>query len=187
MIGLCLAVATVTVFWPVKNHDFVNYDDQIYVFANPHLINGITFEGIRWAFTATRAGNWHPLTWISHLTDYGLYGLEAGGHHLTSLFLHVVNALLLFWILTRMTGGLWQSAFVAALFAIHPLHVGVRSVGVERKDVLSTLFWILTMAAYVRYVERPGLPRYLLVVLFFVLGLMTKPMLVTLPFRPSPS
>ena len=139
-------------------------------------------EAIRWAFTTGHAGNWHPLTWISHMLDIQLFGLNPQGHHLMNLFFHIANTLLLFFVLHRMTKALWQSAFVAALFALHPLHVESVAWVAERKDVLSTFFWMLTMGAYCYYVERPGLRRYLPVLLLFALGLMAKPMLVTLPF-----
>ena len=182
IICLLLVVATVLVFLQVKNHGFVNYDDHKYVTDNHHVRAGLTWEGVKWAFTTTHASNWHPLTWLSHMLDCELYGLNAGWHHVTNLLFHIVNTLLLFLILNRMTGALWRSAFVAALFALHPLHVESVSWVAERKDVLSTFFWMLTVWAYIRYVERTGIKTYLLVLLFFALGLMAKPMLVTLPF-----
>ncbi|MCP4682680.1 MAG: tetratricopeptide repeat protein, partial [Desulfobacterales bacterium] len=137
---------------------------------------------ISWAFTATYATNWHPLTWLSHIMDIHFFGIKPGNHHLTNVLFHIANALLLFLVLRRMTNGLWQSAFVAALFALHPLHVESVAWVSERKDVLSTFFWIMTMWGYCRYVERPRTTRYVLVIFFFMLGLMAKPMLVTLPF-----
>ncbi|MHC4423676.1 MAG: tetratricopeptide repeat protein [Planctomycetota bacterium] len=181
-IYLILALTTLVVFWQVRNHDFVNYDDPFYVYRNQNIQSGITLDSIKWAFTTGHAGNWHPLTWLSHMLDWQLFGPDAGWHHLTNLFLHIANTLLLFAVLKRMTGALWRSAFVAALFALHPLHVESVAWVAERKDVLSTLFWILTMAAYLRYVKQPCLSRYCLVVASLVLGLMAKPMLVTLPF-----
>jgi Flp pilus assembly protein TadD len=181
-ICLFLIGATLAVFWPLKNNEFVNLDDGMYVTENLHVQAGLTLKGLSWAFTTTRAGNWHPLTWLSHMLDCQLYGLKPAGHHLTSLLLHIVNTLLLFLVLKRMTGALWGSSFVAALFALHPLHVESVAWVAERKDVLSTFFWMLTMWTYVRYAERPRLNRYLLVLLSFALGLMSKPMLVTLPF-----
>jgi tetratricopeptide (TPR) repeat protein len=177
-----LTIATLLVFWQVNNCDFINYDDTIYITKNNHVQNGITIEGIQWAFTTGHTGNWHPLTWLSHMLDVQLFGLEPGWHHLTNLVFHIANALLLFLVLYRMTKAQWESAFVAALFALHPLHVESVAWVAERKDVLSTFFWILTMGAYCYYVERPNFQRYLVVVLFFALGLMAKPMLVTLPF-----
>lgn len=183
MVCLFLIVATISAFGQLRNHNFVNYDDSKYVTQNPHVQAGLTREGIIWAFTTSHAGNWHPLTWLSHMLDCQMYGLNAGGHHLTSLLFHIVNALLVFAVFNRMTkGALWQSAFVAVLFALHPLHVESVAWAAERKDVLSTFFWMMTMWAYVLYVELPRLSRYLLVLLFFALGLMAKPMLVTLPF-----
>jgi hypothetical protein len=181
-ICLFLTVASISTFWQVLYHEFVDYDDFQYVVENIHVRSGVTWEGIVWAFTATHMSNWHPLTWLSHMMDCQIYGMKAGMHHLTNLLIHVANTLLLFVILKRMTRALWRSAFVAALFALHPLHVESVAWIAERKDVLSTLFWVLTMLTYVRYVERPGLVRYVLVLLSFALGLMAKPMLVTLPF-----
>jgi protein O-mannosyl-transferase len=177
-----LALTTLLAFWQVKDCDFINYDDNVYITKNNLIQNGLTIEGLRWAFTTTHAANWHPLSWISHMLDIQLFGLNPRGHHLTNLLFHIANTLLLFLILNRMTKALWQSAFVAALFALHPLHVESVAWVAERKDVLSTLFWMLTMGAYVYYAERPGIPRYFAVLVLFALGLMAKPMLVTLPF-----
>ena len=178
-----LALATVAAFWQVHNFDFVNYDDPVYVTENEDVQAGLTRQGIRWAFSTGRAANWHPVTWLSHMLDCQLFGpSQAGRHHLTSLLLHVANTLLLFAVFREMTGGLWRSAFVAAAFALHPLHVQSVAWIAERKDVLSTLFWILTMAAYVAYVRRGKGGWYLLTLLVFAVGLMAKPMLVTLPF-----
>lgn len=182
LICIFLVVATLMAFWQVNNCDFSNADDAPYVTQNNHIQNGITMDSLRWAFTAHHAANWHPLTWISHMLDVQLFGLNPRWHHLTNLIFHIANTLLLFFVLHRMTKVLWQSAFVAALFALHPLHVESVAWVAERKDVLSTFFWMLTMGAYCYYVERPGLRRYLPVLLFFALGLMAKPMLVTLPF-----
>jgi Tfp pilus assembly protein PilF len=181
-IGLCLAMVTAVVYWPVTHFGFVNYDDPYYVYENPHLRAGLTLQGIVWAFTTNYRSNWHPVTWMSHLLDYQLFGLNAGGHHLVNVLLHVASAWLLFHVLYRMTAAPWRSAFVAAVFALHPLHVESVAWVTERKDVLSALFWMLTMWAYVRYVEQPGRHRYLLALGLYALGLMAKPMLVTLPF-----
>jgi len=170
------------VYAPVWHHDFVNYDDYQYVSENADVSGGLTWHGVWWAFTTGAAANWHPLTWLSHMLDVQLYGLSPGPHHLTNLLFHIANTLLLFGLLHRMTGALGRSAFVAGLFAVHPLHVESVAWVAERKDVLSTLFWMLTLSAYVAYVQRPRLRRYLVVLLFFALGLMAKPMLVTLPF-----
>jgi tetratricopeptide (TPR) repeat protein len=177
-----LTLTTMAVFWPVQDHTFVNFDDGRYIYENSHVPNGVTWKGVFWAFTTVHANFWHPLTWVSHMVDCELYGLNAAGHHLTNLVLHIANTLLLFLVFHRMTHAIWKSAFIAALFALHPLHVESVAWASERKDVLSTFFWVLTMGAYVLYVERPGLKRYLFVLLCFVLGLMAKPMLVTLPF-----
>ncbi len=182
LISFFLALITLAVFWQVYSFDFVRYDDDKYVTENCHVQSGLTKDSIVWAFTSVNVNNWHPLTWLSHMLDYQLYGLNPAGHHLTSLFFHIVNTLLLFFILKRMTGFIWQSAFVAALFAIHPLHVESVVWVAERKDVLSTLFFMLTLWAYIRYVECPRIYRYLPIVLFFAFGLMSKPMLVTMPF-----
>ncbi len=182
LIYLFLTIATLMAFWQVMSCDFTNYDDPEYVIKNSHIQNGITFEGIRWAFTTGYASNWHPLTWMSHMLDVQFFGVTPRWHHLTNLLFHLANALLLFYVLHRMTKSLWQSAFVAALFALHPLHVESVAWVAERKDVLSAFFWMLTMTAYVSYVERPGLRRYLVVVFVYLSGLMAKPMLVTLPF-----
>ncbi len=182
LVCLFLIVATLVVYWQMQHHDFVNFDDGKYVAENRHVQNGLTSESIFWAFTTAHGGNWHPLTWLSHMLDCRLFGLNPGRHHLTNLFFHIANTLLLFVVFRRMTGSLWQSAFVAALFALHPSHVESVAWISERKDVLSTFFWMLTMWGYIRYVDHLSVHRYLLVILFFVLGLMSKPMLVTLPF-----
>ncbi|MGO9136709.1 MAG: tetratricopeptide repeat protein [Syntrophales bacterium] len=182
LICLFLTFTVLAAFWQVNRCDFINYDDEDYITENSHIQNGITTEGIRWAFTTSHAANWHPLTWLSHMLDYQLFGLKPGWHHLANVFFHIANTLLLFLILNRMTRARWQSTFVAALFALHPLHVESVAWVSERKDVLSTFFWMLAMGAYILYVERPVLQRYLPVLIFFALGLMAKPMLVTLPF-----
>jgi tetratricopeptide (TPR) repeat protein len=182
IICLFLIVTTLAVYWQTLDNDFVNYDDDEYVTENTHVNKGVTFDGLTWAITSSYASNWHPLTWVSHMIDCQLYGLNPRGHHLTSLLFHVANTLLLLLILVRMTGTLWQSSFVAALFALHPLHVESVAWVAERKDVLSTFFMMLAVWAYILYVKKGKVMRYLLVVLFFVLGLMSKPMLITLPF-----
>jgi len=176
-----LILITVAVFWRVVGDKFV-YDDYEYLVENPHVQDGLTLESAAWAFVSTRCSNWHPVTWLSHLLDCEIYGMKPTGHLLTNLLFHLANVLLLFFILSRMTGYMWRSAFVAALFAVHPLHVESVAWVAERKDVLSTFFLMLTLLAYVRYVKQPGLRRYLLVAGLFALGLMSKPMLVTLPF-----
>jgi len=197
-VGLFLVAVVLLVFGQTYWHEFINYDDDWYVYNNPQVTRGLTWQGIGWAFTYSQIGHWHPLTWFSHMLDCQLYGLKAGGHHLTNVLLHAVNAVLLFLILRRMTefrsdksgggsapraGTLWPSAFVAAVFAIHPLRVESVAWVAERKDVLSGLFFMLTLGAYIRYVRGPSLLiRYLAVLLLFALGLLSKNMLVTLPF-----
>jgi tetratricopeptide (TPR) repeat protein len=173
---------TFLVYCRVGNFDFISFDDRPYVTQNPNVKSGLTPESMKWAFTTTYAANWHPLTWLSLMLDYEIFGLNAGGFHVTNLIFHLVNTVLLFWVFIRMTGSLWPSAFVAAIFALHPLHVESVAWIAERKDVLSTFFWFLTMLSYIRYVENKTLVRYLTVILFFILGLMSKPMLVSLPF-----
>ena len=155
MVLLCLLLALVTaaVYWPVAKHGFINFDDPDYVSANPRVQAGLTAESVKWAFTSFYASNWHPLTWLSHMLDCQLYGLKPAGHHLTSLLFHVLNTLLLFGLLKRLTGALWRSALVAALFALHPLHVESVAWVSERKDVLSAFFFLLTLWAYVRSAE----------------------------------
>ena len=184
LIGLCLVIVTLAVYWQVQYHDFVNFDDPLYVTENRQIQAGLTWEGVVWSFTSgTFVTNyWAPLTWLSHMLDFELYGKDPGGHHWNSLLLHILNALLLFGIMKKTTGALWRSGLVAALFAVHPLHVESVAWVAERKDVLSTFFWLLGMLAYTRYARQPELSRYFQVLLFFVLGLMSKPMLVTFPF-----
>jgi len=179
---LVLALATIAVYWQLYHNEFIDFDDDLYIVDNENVKSGLTRQGLIWAFKTTHAYNWHPLTWLTHMLDCQFYDLNAGSHHLTNLLLHVANALLLFLVIKRMTGNIWPSAFVAAAFALHPLHVESVAWASERKDVLSTFFWILTTWAYLRYAERPAFARYLLIVLFFVLGLLAKQMLVTLPF-----
>ena len=175
-------MAIVVVYFPVRHFWFVNYDDDVYVTANAHVQSGLTLRGLVWAFTTNHAANWHPLTWLSHMLDWQMWGGRAGAHHLVNVLLHVANTLLLFGVLTRMTASVWRSALVAGLFGLHPLHVESVAWVSERKDVLSTCFWLLTMWAYVRYVEQPSGRRYLSALGLYALGLMAKPMVVTLPF-----
>ncbi len=176
-----IVVLTVAVYWPVLHNDFISYDDTDYVTVNMMVRNGLSIKGFFWAFSAFHAGNWHPLTWLSHMLDVELFGLNPLGHHATSLLIHTLNAVLLCALLQRLTGFLGRSVIVALLFAIHPLHVESVAWVSERKDVLSTLFWLLTMWSYACYANRPGIKRYLSVVALFALGLMAKQMLVTLP------
>jgi tetratricopeptide (TPR) repeat protein len=179
--ALALSVGTLVVFARVCGNDFVNCDDPDYVTENVNVLSGFSGASLAWALTTTRSSNWHPLTWLSLELDHQLYGAAPWGYHLTNLLLHAANALVLFLAIQRMTHTLWRSAMVAALFAIHPLHVESVAWVSERKDVLSTLFWMLTLLAYGRYADRPGTGRYLAVMTFFALGLLAKPMLVTLP------
>jgi hypothetical protein len=176
-----LTLVTLAVFWQVNQYDFINLDDYAYVKDNSHIQSGITLDGLRWAFSTTYAEFWHPLTWLSLMFDYQLHGLNAGGYHLTNIILHILSALLLFWLFNRMTKAVWKSAFVAALFALHPLHVESVAWIAERKDVLSAFFWMLTLCLYVYYTEKPVIRRYLLVVFSFICALLSKPMVVTLP------
>jgi tetratricopeptide (TPR) repeat protein len=181
---ICIGLAGITlaVYAQVYRYDFVDLDDGDYVFENWHVRTGLDSHNVAWAFTTGYAANWHPLTWLSHMTDCQIFGLNPGPQHLVSLLLHVANTLLLFLVFQNLTGAQWKSGFIAALFALHPLHVESVAWIAERKDVLSTFFWLLTLWAYARYVRKPGFNRYLLTVIPFVLGLMAKPMLVTLPF-----
>jgi tetratricopeptide (TPR) repeat protein len=189
LICIVLSLLTLALYWPVREHSFINYDDPDYVAANPIVQNGLTGEGIKWAFTTTHSFNWHPLTWISHMLDFQLFGMNPGAHHLVNVALHLANSLLLFWVLMRVTGAPWRSGFVAAMFAWHPLHVESVAWACERKDVLSTLFWMLATLFYVRYAQakqnsksRAPARDYWLAIGSFALGLTAKPMLVTLPF-----
>ena len=200
LVCFLLVLMTLAAFWPVRHCEFVAYDDQEYVTENPHVRDGLTREGIAWAFRSAQFANWHPLTWLSHMLDCQLYGLKPQGHHVTNLILHLANTLLLFLVLRRTTGAVWRSAFVAALFALHPLRVESVAWVAERKDVLSTLFFMLTLWAHVKHVSgvrvqgsgpecgfvsrvTRHLSRYYwLALFFFALGLMSKPMLVTMPF-----
>jgi tetratricopeptide (TPR) repeat protein len=183
-LGICIALAGVTwlVFSQTLWHDFINYDDPHYVYENTKITGGLSISGIAWAFSHIHSLNWHPLTTISHMLDCQLYGLKAGWHHFTNVLLHTLAAMLLFLALQQMTGAVWRSAFVAAVFAIHPLHVESVAWIAERKDVLSGVFFMLTLLAYVNYVRLPRIRGYLVVVFLFACGLMSKPMLVTLPF-----
>ncbi len=179
--SIFLVFITLFSYLRVWNYPFLIFDDYRYVVDNAHVSAGLTLEGIRWAFTTVHEANWHPLTWLSHMLDCQLFGLNPGPHHVVNIIIHGISVLLLFLVLHRMTKAFWQSAFVAVVFAIHPLHVESVAWIAERKDVLSGLFWMLTLGAYVRYVERPVIKRYIPVLGFFALGLLTKPMLVTLP------
>ncbi|MRR14023.1 tetratricopeptide repeat protein [archaeon] len=183
IICMLLGFSILILYWQVIDFDFFDLDDFSYVKDNQVVNRGISFSGIKWAFTSVGySANWHPVTWISHMVDIQLFGLNAGMHHFINVVFHILNSILLFLVLEKMTGALWKSAIVAALFALHPQHVESVAWISERKDVLSTFFWILTMMGYVRYVHQPTATRYLSVILLFVLGLLSKPMVVTLPF-----
>ncbi|MBN1516197.1 tetratricopeptide repeat protein [Candidatus Sumerlaeota bacterium] len=182
MISAGLILLMLLAYEPVRHNDFVYYDDEDYVTKNVEVQQGFTLVNVIWAFTAeNNTANWHPLTWLSHMADVELFGLNPLGHHLHNLALHMLSVVLLFWLLQRMTGAAWRSAFAAMVFGIHPLHVESVAWAAERKDVLSALFFMLTLHAYVSYVRKRGALRYMLVALLFALGLMAKPMLVTLP------
>ena len=184
VLGVCffLVVITWLVFGQTVRYDFVNYDDNEYVYANPAITSGLTPQGITYAFSGRHARNWHPLTTLSHMLDCQLWGIRAGGHHLTNLVLHTIAVVLLFLVLKQMTGAIWRSAFAAALFAIHPLHVESVAWISERKDVLSAIFFMLTLGAYFHYARSPSLGRYVTMSIMFALGLLSKSMLVTVPF-----
>jgi len=198
-----LALVTIGLYWPATNHDFVNYDDNLYVTENPHVQGGLNPEGVKWAFSNPVAGNWHPLTMLSHMLDCQLYGLKPWGHHLTSVLLHALNTVLVFLLLRNLTGMLWRSMLVAAVFGLHPLHVESVAWVAERKDVLSAFFGLLALIFYASYAQkrsrverqesrantavsaldpRPSALDYSLALFFFALGLLSKPMLVTWPF-----
>lgn len=182
IIYFVLAIVTFAVFGQVYSYDFINVDDNVYVTENSHVKSGITPANVAWAFGTTDAEFWHPLTWLSLMFDYYLYGLNAGGYHMTNLILHILSTLLLFWLFSRMTGEIGLSAFVAALFALHPLRVQSVAFIAERKDVLSVFWGMLTLCLYVYYTEKPVVKRYLPVLFFFIPALMSKSIVVTLPF-----
>src|SRR5438093_4279677 len=182
LILVVLAVVTFGIYAQLIGHRFITFDDPSYIEENPMVNRGVTLAGLAWAFTTFHAGNWHPLTWIAHMIDSQLFGMIAGGHLLVSALIHAANTLLLFWFLLRTTHARWSSALVAALFALHPLHVESVAWAAERKDTLSTFFGLLSLIAYVRYAEAPSIRRYAWVAIILALGLMAKPMLVTWPF-----
>jgi protein O-mannosyl-transferase len=183
-----LAIGTLAVFWPITRHDFVNFDDPSYITENPNVRAGLTWHGLAWAFQIGYAAYWQPLTWISHMIDCQLFGLNPAGHHLVNILFHTANVLLLFLLLKNLTGAMWRSALVAAFFAWHPLRVESVAWATERKDVLSGFFWMLTLLAYARFanlskVQSPKSKKfYALALIFFACGLMSKSMVVTLPF-----
>ncbi|HUN55828.1 MAG TPA: tetratricopeptide repeat protein [Smithella sp.] len=181
IIYIVLVIATLAVFGQVYQYDFINFDDPVYITENGVIRNGVTPEGISWAFTTKHVGLWNPMVWLSFMLDSEFYSANAGGYHVTNLILHILSTLLLFWLFCRMTGDVWKSAFVGAIFALHPLHVESVAWVSERKDVLSAFFWMLTLCLYVYYREKPDIKRYLSALLCFILALMSKPMVVTLP------
>lgn len=180
-IPIFLVLITLAVFWQLPSHEFVNIDDSVYVTKNPYIKDGLTVDSIRWAFTSLHAEFWHPITWLSYMLDTELYGMQPGGYLLTNLILHILNTILLYIFLKNTTGFIWRSALVASLFAIHPLHVESVAWIAERKDLLSSFFWMLTMLFYATYANHPNWKKYIIFSIFFILGLMSKPMLVTLP------
>jgi protein O-mannosyl-transferase len=190
LICVILTVVVLVAFEGVRNNDFVNYDDDSYIIENPQVQNGLNLNSIAWAFTTKHTGYWHPLTWLSHIIDCSVFGLKPAGHHLVSVGFHIANVILLFLILKAMTdsasspqaGAIWPSAFVAAVFGLHPLAVESVAWVAERKNVLSTFFVFLTIWAYWRWTQKSGVWRYLIIMLFFAAGLLSKPMVVTLPF-----
>jgi len=181
LISAALVITTLIAYEPIRHNSFVTYDDYSYIVNNPQVTSGLSLQSLGQAFTKPHFFMWHPLTTISHIMDYQFFGLNPLGHHFVSLLLHIANALLLFWIVNRLTGTTLVSAFVAAVFALHPIQVESVAWAAERKTVLSGLFWLLTMAAYIRYARQPRLDRYLVVLLVFGLCIMTKPVVVTLP------
>ena len=176
-----LVAATIIAYEPVRHNDFVGYDDPAYITGNPDITSGLTLQSFKQAFTSPHSHMWHPLTTLSHILDCQLFGLNPMGHHFVSVLFHILNALLLFWILVKITGAIWPSAFVAAVFALHPLQVESVAWAAERKTVLSGLFWFLTIAVYVWYTKKPGIWRYIPVFIIYSLCIMTKPVVVTLP------
>jgi hypothetical protein len=182
LVSLTLSLMILVCYQTVSDYGFINYDDPMYVTDNEHVQGGVAMEGLLWAFRDMKSSNWHPLTWLSHMLDWQLFRANAGGHHWTNVIFHLINTILLFSLLRLMTGTLWRSACVAALFAVHPINVESVAWVAERKNVLSTCLGLITLLFYVLYTRKPGWKRYLPVLTAFALGLMAKPMLVTLPF-----
>src|SRR5215469_9775254 len=182
LILLGLAVVTFGIYAQVVGHRFITIDDLSYIEENPVVNRGVTLGGLAWAFTSFHEANWHPLTWIAHMIDSQLFGTIAGGHLLVNALIHAANTLLLFWFLLRTTHARWSSALVAALFALHPLHVESVAWAAERKDTLSTFFGLLSLVADVRHAEAPSIRRYAWTAVTLTLGLLVRPMLVTWPF-----
>ncbi|MFZ0313264.1 MAG: tetratricopeptide repeat protein [Candidatus Korobacteraceae bacterium] len=182
LLGLLLIVLSVALYYPVRTHPYVNYDDNVYVTDNVHVKDGLTWDTVTWAFVTNDGGNWHPLTWLSHALDVEMYDLTPGGHHQTSMLLHALNAALLFWVLRRATGYVGRSFMVAALFAVHPVNVESVVWIAERKTVLSMTFFLLALGAWRWYAAKPHVLRYAVVAVLFALGLMAKPQIITFPF-----
>ena len=181
-ICLALAVAVFGIYFQTRHFGFIDYDDPEFVTNNVHIRDGLTPAAVAWAFRTGYAANWFPLTWLSYMLGVSIYGLSSAGHHLTNAFLHALNSILLFFVLRRMTGARWQSAFTAMIFAVHPLHVEPVAWVSQRRELLAGMFWMLSIGTYLRYVKQPRTPVYLLLVLAFACGLMSKPTIVTLPF-----
>src|SRR5271167_1486341 len=181
LLGALLVLATLLLYGSVTHHEFLTFDDDVYVTKNIHVSTGLNLDNVIWAFTSFYAANWHPLTWISHMADCQLFGLNSGPHHFVNVVLHAVNVLLLFLLLQRATGAVWRSFLVAGLFAVHPLNVETVAWVAQRKSLVCTLFSLVTVAAYGWYVRRPDWKKYLAVVAAFELALMSKPMAVSLP------
>ncbi|MGB5747187.1 MAG: tetratricopeptide repeat protein [Desulfobacterales bacterium] len=182
IVGIFMVLAILVIYSQTISFDFVLLDDDVYVTNNPHFNRGLRSESIKQAFSQAHGGFWIPLTWVSYMIDSQLYGMKPGGYHMTNVLFHILNTLLVFTVFRKMTGNLWRSGFIAAMFAVHPLHVESVAWVAERKDLLFAFFWLLTMWGYLHYVRQPGIKRYLPVLLFFSAGLMAKPMIVTLPF-----
>jgi protein O-mannosyl-transferase len=182
LLFLCLALPVLAIYYPARTHPFSHLDDYFYIVNNPAVQHGLTWPTIRWAFTVMTMGNWIPLSWLSHALDYRLFGLNPAGHHLVNVFLHAINAVLLFWVLKRATKYTGRSFMLAALFALHPMNVEAVVWVAERKTLLSTLFFLLALAAYRWYAESPRLSRYTVTVFLFGTGLLAKPQIITLPF-----
>src|ERR1700690_3965051 len=182
LLGVPLMIFTLLLYSSVRHHEFLDFDDAQYVTKNIHVTTGLNLNNIRWAFTSVYAANWHPLTWMSHMTDCQLFGLNSGAQHMINAALHAANVLLLFWLLQKATGAVWRSFFVAAIFAVHPLNVETVAWLAQRKSLLSAFFSLFTIGVYGWYVRRPDWKKYLGVVFTFSLALMSKPMAVSLPF-----
>jgi len=182
LICLFLVLALLVVYWQVRNYTLVNFDDVSYILNNPHIRAGLNFKGIAWAFSFPGYDYWHPMTWLSHMLDCHFYGFKFGMHHQVSLILHILNSILLFLVFRQMTGAVWRSAFVATMFALHPMNVESVAWLAERKNVLSAFFWLITMLTYIHYSKRPSVFRYFPILFVYILGLMSKPMVATLPF-----